>query len=120
MLGGATGHNPSKCVNHKHIIVFCTCPDEAVAKRIARALVEERLAACVNRLTGLHSTYSWEGAVQDEPEVLLVVKTTGARYEALELRIRALHPYELPEIIALPVIGGSPSYLDWVARQTTA
>lgn len=107
-------------MNHKHIVVMCTCPDEAVAGRIARVLVEEKLAACVNRVPGLRSTYSWEGAIQDEPEVLLVIKSTGARFEALELRIRALHPYELPEIIALPVAGGSPACLDWVARQTTA
>lgn len=120
MLGVATRRLPCKSMNHKHIIVLCACPDEAVAGRIARAVVEESLAACVNRITGLRSTYSWGGAVQDEPEVLLIVKTTGARYEALELRIKALHPYELPEIIALPVLGGSSVYLDWVTHQTTA
>lgn len=120
MLCSPAACTTPKLMNNKHIVVMCTCPDEVVAERIARTLVEEKLAACVNRLPGLRSTYSWEGAVQDEPEVLLIVKSTGARFEALELRIRTLHPYELPEIIALPVIGGSPAYLDWVARQTTA
>ena len=97
------------------LLAFCTCPDEATAARIARALVEERLAACVNRLPGVRSTYRWQGAVQDDAEVLLLVKTTRERLPALRERLPALHPYELPELIAVEVAGGLPAYLDWVA-----
>jgi periplasmic divalent cation tolerance protein len=100
----------------QHILVFCSCPDAGVAESLAQTLVRERLAACVNRISALRSTYEWEGKVQDEPEVLLLIKTTGARYEALELRIKALHPYEVPEIIAVPIVAGSGSYLAWLAR----
>lgn len=107
-------------MTHQHILVMCTCPDEAVAERIARALVDERLAACVNRMSNLRSTYRWEGRIEDEPEVLLLVKTSGSRYPALELRIKTLHPYEVPEIIALPIIAGSPAYLAWLTRGSAA
>ena len=100
----------------KHIVVLCSCPDGAVAARIAAALVEEGLAACVNRTAGVRSTYSWQGALCDEAEVMLTIKTLSTRYPALEARIRALHPYEVPEIIALPVVAGSTGYLDWVAQ----
>jgi periplasmic divalent cation tolerance protein len=103
-------------MNPQAIVVLCACPDASVAERLARALVEERLAACVNRLDGVHSTYVWEDAVHDEPEVLLLIKTSAARLESVELRIKALHPYELPEIIALPIVGGSTAYLEWVTR----
>jgi periplasmic divalent cation tolerance protein len=99
------------------VMVFCTCPDEATARRIAEALVSERLAACVNRLPGIRSTYRWEGRVQDEPEVLLLIKTGADRYPDLELRLKALHPYEVPEIIAVPVAAGSASYLAWIASE---
>ena len=103
-------------MNPKHIVVYCSCPDEAVASGLASALVAEGLAACVTRLPGVNSTYCWDGALQDEREVLLVIKTLAARFETLEARIRALHPYEVPEIIALPVVAGSTGYLDWVTR----
>lgn len=103
-------------MNPKHIVVFCSCPDEAVASQLASTLVSEGLAACVNRVSGVHSTYSWAGALCDEAEVLLTIKTLGERYPALEARIRALHPYEVPEIIAVPVVAGSAGYLDWVTR----
>ncbi len=99
-----------------HLVVLSTCPDEPTAQRIARALVEERLAACVNR-TLVESLFRWEGRVSAEPEQLLVIKTTAARYEALELRLRELHPYKVPEIIALPVVGGAQPYLDWVGEE---
>ncbi|GAB3729748.1 divalent-cation tolerance protein CutA [Luteimonas pelagia] len=97
---------------------FCTCPDTASADAIARALVEERLAACVNQLPGLRSVYRWEGRVECDDEVLLVAKTTSDRLEALTARVQALHPYELPEVIAVEVAGGLAAYLDWVAEQT--
>lgn len=100
------------------LVVLCTCPDEATAERIARTLVTDHLAACVNRIGPLRSTYLWKGDLQDEPEVLLVIKTLRARYEALEMRLRALHPYEVPEIIALPILAGSKRYLAWMVEET--
>ena len=100
------------------LVVLCTCPDESVADRIARELVGARLAACVNRLPGVRSIYRWKGAVQDEPEVLLAIKTVRSRYEELEMRLKALHPYEVPEIIAVPVLAGAAPYLAWLAEET--
>jgi len=100
------------------IVVLCACPDEEIAARIAREVVSAGLAACVNRLTGVRSVYRWKGALRDEPEVLLVVKSTRNRYAELEMRLKALHPYEVPEIIALPVVAGTESYLAWVAEET--
>jgi periplasmic divalent cation tolerance protein len=102
------------------IVVLCSCPDEPTAERIARALVGERLAACVQRMTGVRSVYRWEGLLKDEPEVLLVIKTTNSAYRALEMRLNALHPYDVPEIIALPVVAGSGTYLSWVGAESTA
>jgi periplasmic divalent cation tolerance protein len=99
------------------LVVLCTCPDEPTADRISREVVLGHLAACVNRL-GVRSTYLWKGALQDEPEVLLVIKTVRTRYEELEMRLKALHPYEVPEIIALPVLAGSEPYLAWMAEET--
>jgi periplasmic divalent cation tolerance protein len=96
------------------IVILTTCPDEAVAARIARDLVESGLAACVSRVGPVHSTYRWQGDIQDEPEVLLVIKTVSARYSELEMRLKSLHPYEVPEIIALPVTRGSTQYLAWL------
>ena len=96
------------------LVILCTCPDDAVAARIARSLVDERLAACVNRLPLTASTYRWQGTVVEEAEVLLVVKTTPARYQALAGRLAELHPYEVPEIVAVPVDRGSPAYLAWL------
>lgn len=100
------------------LIALCTCPDAAVADRIARTLVEERLAACVNRLPGVESTYRWNGAVSLETEVLLVIKTSRARYGALEARLVALHPYDVPEVIAIPVGEAYAPYLAWIAGET--
>jgi periplasmic divalent cation tolerance protein len=96
------------------IVVLCTVPDTATGGRIADALVSERLAACVNRLPGIASTYRWKGAIQHDTECLLVIKTTRERFEPLRDRIAALHPYEVPEIIALAVEAGAAAYLDWV------
>ncbi len=101
------------------LVVLCTCPDEASAERIAREVVSGRLAACVNRLGGVRSTYRWKDGLQDEPEVLLVIKTVSTRYEELEMRLKALHPYEVPEIIAVPILAGSERYLAWMAVETT-
>jgi len=96
------------------ILVLTACPDEATASEIARDLVETGMAACVSRVSGVHSTYRWEGRLQDEPEVLLIIKTLATRFEALEMRLKSLHPYEVPEIIALPVESGSSEYLAWL------
>ena len=104
--------------DEKALLVFCTCPDEATAARLAGELVERRLAACVNRLAGVVSTYSWQGKVNHDDEVLLIIKTTEDRYCALERTLAELHPYELPEILAVPVNTGLPGYLDWVAEST--
>lgn len=100
------------------LVCFSTCPDAASADRIATALVEERLAACVNVLPGVRSTYRWEGAVQRDDEVLLIIKTTTDRLDTLRARLSALHPYELPELVAVEAVGGSPAYLDWITSET--
>lgn len=100
------------------LLCFSTCPDAASADRIATALVEERLAACVNVLPGLRSTYRWEGQVRRDDEVLLMIKTTADRLAALRARLPALHPYELPELVAVEAAGGLPAYLDWIATET--
>lgn len=101
-----------------HLVVFITTPTADVAAQIARALVEERLAACGNVVPGLRSIYRWEGEIHDEAEALLVLKTTRARFEALRERALALHPYEVPEVIALPIEAGSAPYLEWIAAET--
>lgn len=95
-------------------VALATAPDLETAARIARALVEERLAACANVIPGVRSIYRWQGRVEDEAEVLLVLKTCADRVDALGARLRALHPYTLPELVALPAVGGLVSYLDWV------
>ena len=97
---------------------YCTCPDLAGAERLAEALVGERLAACVNVLPGVRSVYRWQGTVERADEVLLLIKTTRERLDALAARVRALHPYELPELLAVEAAGGLPDYLDWVAAET--
>jgi periplasmic divalent cation tolerance protein len=99
-------------------VAFATAPDEAVALRIARALVEERLAACANLVPGVRSIYRFRGVVEDEREVLLVIKTCADRIEALAERLRALHPYEVPELVVMPTVGGLAPYLDWVRVET--
>jgi len=98
------------------ILALSTCPDEAAAQRIAATLVSERLATCVNRLSGVRSTYIWQGQLQDDPEILLIIKTTAARVAELEARLKALHPYELPELVIVPVTGGNERYLEWVRQ----
>jgi periplasmic divalent cation tolerance protein len=100
------------------LIVFCACPDEAVADRIALTLVEERLAACVNRVPGVVSTYRWQGSLQSDAEVQLLIKTTRDRFDALRDRILSLHPYELPEVVAVDIALGSAPYLAWIESET--
>ena len=99
-------------------VVLVTAPDAEVAASLARRLVEERLAACGNVVPGVRSIYRWQGRVEDDAEVLLVLKTRAERCDALAARVQALHPYELPEVVALPVAGGSIPYLDWVLQES--
>lgn len=99
-------------------VVLSTCPDARTADTLATALVEERLAACVNVLPGVRSTYRWQGTIERDEEVLLLIKTTADRQDALIARLQALHPYELPEAVAVEAVGGLGAYLAWVAQQT--
>lgn len=101
-----------------YLIVFCACPDRQSADTIANHLVEQRLAACVNALPGVASTYRWRGTVETGEEVLLVIKTREGRLVELQAAIEALHPDELPEVLAIPVSGGSESYLNWLQEST--
>jgi periplasmic divalent cation tolerance protein len=96
------------------VLALTTCPDAQTAKALAEALVQQRLATCVNRVSGVASTYFWDGRLQDESEILLIIKTSSARVEELQAKLKTLHPYELPELIILPVIGGNEAYLQWV------
>ena len=100
------------------IVVLITVPSPEVGGKIARALVEERLAACVNLVPGITSTYRWEGEVQVDPEALLIAKTGRDLFDALAARVRSLHPYTVPEIIALPLAAGHQPYLAWIADST--
>lgn len=100
------------------LVVLVTVPTPERAAEIARALVGEKLAACGNVVPGLRSIYRWEGKVQEDEEALLVLKTPRDRFEALRDRVLALHPYEVPEVIALPVEAGSAAYLAWIAAET--
>jgi len=102
------------------LLVIANCPDEACANRIALAVVEAGLAACVNLLPRVQSVYRWQGAIESASEVPLLIKTTAGRYTELETAIRELHPYDVPEIIALPIAQGLPAYLDWLAAETRA
>ena len=96
------------------LLAYCTCPNPDVADRLARTLVEERLAACVSRVPGLVSTYRWQGQVEVAAEVLLLIKTTQERFEALRTRLVELHPYDVPEVIACAIVAGHAPYLDWL------
>lgn len=100
------------------LLVLTNCPDETSANAIALALVEDRLAACVNILPRVQSLYRWQGAVESASEIPLLIKTTADNYAALEVAIRERHPHEIPEIVALPVDRGLPAYLNWVAAET--
>lgn len=99
-------------------VVLVTAPTGEVAAALARTLVEERLAACGNILPAVRSIYRWQDEVQDEPEVLLLLKTVQPAVPALTERVVALHPYELPEVIALPVLGGLDAYIGWIEEST--
>lgn len=100
--------------DHRHQLILTTCPDQALATTIAQALVDELLAACVNILPGVRSVYRWRGKTETAEEYLLVIKARTSAYDAIERRIRALHSYELPETIAVPIVAGAHAYLAWL------
>jgi periplasmic divalent cation tolerance protein len=100
------------------LLVLTNLPDRAAAQKLADTLVEKQLAACVNILAPCRSVYRWKGTVQHDEEHPMLIKTTEERYAALQEALRAGHPYELPEIIAVPVERGLPAYLEWVAAET--
>ncbi len=100
------------------VLVYTTCPDENTARVIARTLVEERLAACGNILPGVTSIYRWQGKIETAGECLVLLKTRSERLEALAARLQHLHPYDVPELLAVPVDRGAPEYLRWVVEET--
>lgn len=100
------------------VVVNVTAPDLATAETLARALVQESLAACCTLVPAVRSVYRWQGGVHEDAEVLLVIKTRASLVDALVTRVRALHPYTLPEIIAVPIVAGSVEYLAWVRAET--
>ena len=97
-----------------HQIILCTCPDQDTAEKLARLLVSDRLAACVNILPGLSSIYLWQGQITSAQEYLLLIKADKSAYQAIETSLKIHHPYELPEIIAVPIENGLPEYLHWI------
>lgn len=103
-----------------HRVVLVSTPGAEAGRRLARVLVQERLAACGSVVPAVTSVYRWQGAIEEEEEALVVLKTAADRVEALTRRTRELHPYEVPEILALPVSDGNPGYLDWVIEETRA
>ena len=107
-------------MDNQPLVVYCTCPDQAIAERIAETTVSERLAACASLVPGLTSIYRWQGEIQRDSEWLLIIKTRSIVYPLLEARICELHPYDTPEIIALPIQAGSAAYLSWMTNNTGA
>lgn len=104
----------------EYLLVLCTCPGNTIAAEISTALIEQNLAACVNRVSGVKSWYRWDGHLRQDEEVMLLAKTTRARFAELEVMIKKLHPADVPEIIALPIVAGSADYLDWIGSATRA
>lgn len=100
-----------------HYLLVSTCPTMEIAERLAEMLVHEKLAACVNILPGVRSVYEWKGKIENEPEVVLLIKSRADRLQTLEERLLAEHPYELPELIAVPIEKGSAAYLSWIDTQ---
>jgi len=109
---------PARSRDHGILVVLVTCPSQKIGESLGLALVKGRLAACVNVIPAVTSIYHWEGKVCREAETLLIIKTSRVRLSALIRRVKALHPYSVPEVIAIPLVGGSPSYLSWVHDST--
>jgi periplasmic divalent cation tolerance protein len=99
-----------------YIIALCTCPNEDTGTKIAEALVDGKIAACVNIVPGLKSVYRWQGKICRDAEVLLIIKTEAGKYTELESAVRKLHPYEVPEIVAIPIVQGYEKYLEWIGE----
>lgn len=106
-------------MDHEMLLIMTNAPDRDVALRMARELVERKLAACVNVLGGCTSIYAWKGAIEQADEVPVLVKARAACYPEVEAVMRSMHPYEVPEIVAIPVTAALPDYLDWVVSETT-
>lgn len=102
----------------EEIIIFITAPGEDEAVRIARSLVDSRLAACVNIIKDIRSIYTWQGKVEDDSEVLMIVKTVQSLFTPLSAKVKEIHSYDVPEIIALPISDGSEDYLEWIKMST--
>lgn len=105
-------------MSENHLVMLCVVPDRESGERIARALVAERLAACVNLLPGMVSTFRWEGEVKQEDEHLMIIKTGAGRFEAVRAAITLTHPYDTPEVIALPIVEGDPKYVAWLIENS--
>jgi len=105
-------------MSNQHLIVLCSCPTEDIAEQMAQELVEKRLAACVNLVGPVTSFFRWQGAIEKDRELLLLIKTTKTTYDALENYIQEKHPYETPEIIGLQISNGFLPYLEWIERCT--
>lgn len=103
----------------KNCVIYCTVPNEFNANLIATTLVDENLAACVNVIPSITSFYKWEDAVQSDNEMLLIIKTQEEKFKDIEKKIKELHEYSLPEIIALPIIQGSEEYQNWIVKETS-
>ena len=103
-------------MSEQYLIILNTCPDKESANRVANTLVENRIAACVNIIPGLTSVYHWQGKIERSEEYLLVIKSTQTAYEQVESTIRLTHPYELPEVIAVPLTTGFAPYLAWISK----
>jgi periplasmic divalent cation tolerance protein len=112
--------NSANPMTEKYILVLCTCPEDVVASRIGTTLVEEHLASCVSRLSRMVSTYWWKGKMETDTEALLMIKTSERLLPRLSKRIEELHPAELPEVITLPITGGSERYLEWLGQNLAA
>jgi periplasmic divalent cation tolerance protein len=100
------------------LLILTNVPDQATAEKLARALIDQRAAACVNVLAPCRSIYRWQGAVETADEIPLLIKSTVANYPDVERIVRAQHPYDVPELIALPITQGLPAWLDWLAQET--
>lgn len=103
---------------HQALLVLSSAPNEEVAEQLARLLIEQRLAACVNIMPTMRSIYRWEDKVDEAKEVAIQIKTVAAHYTQLEAAIKAVHPYTVPEIIAIPIVDGLPEYLAWIRQET--
>lgn len=102
-----------------YLVVYITIPNSETGEKIANTIVEKRLAACASIVPGLSSIYHWQGEICNETELLLIAKTRDSLFERLEQEVKSIHPYQVPEIIALPIIKGSREYLDWIDESTS-